>query len=43
MAAAHAAPGAMLLRLWQRLAPWPGGRWLVGRILGRKVPYTGTV
>jgi len=43
MAAAHASPGTMLLRLWQRLAPWPGGRWLFGRILGRMVPYTGSI
>jgi len=43
MATAHASPGTLLLRLWQRLAPWPGGRWLFGRILGRKVPYTGTI
>jgi acyl-coenzyme A thioesterase PaaI-like protein len=43
MAAAQASPGARILRLWQRLAPWPGGRWLFGFILGRMVPYTGTI
>lgn len=43
MAAARASPGAGLLRLWQRLSPWPGGRWLFGFVLGRMVPYTGTI
>ena len=43
MTAAQASPGAKMLRLWQRLAPWPGGRWLFGRILGRMVPYTGSI
>jgi len=43
MAAAQASPGAMILSLWQRLAPWPGGRWLFGCILGWLVPYTGTI
>lgn len=43
MAAAQASPGARILRLWQRLAPWPGGRWLFGFILGRMVPYTGSI
>jgi len=31
------------MRLWQRLAPWPGGRWLFSRILGLMVPYTGSI
>lgn len=43
MATAHVSPGAKLLRLWQRLAPWPGGRWLFSRILGLMVPYTGSI
>jgi len=38
-----ASPGARLLRLWRTLSPWPGGRWLFSVILGRTVPYTGTI
>jgi acyl-coenzyme A thioesterase PaaI-like protein len=43
MTTAHVSPGAKLLRLWQRLAPWPGGHWLFSRILGLLVPYTGSI
>jgi len=43
MATAHVSPGAKILRLWQRLAPRPGGRWLFSRILGLMVPYTGSI
>src|SRR6476469_2899368 len=36
-------PGARLLSSWRTLSPWPGGRWLFSFILGRNVPYTGTI
>lgn len=31
-----------MVRLWQRLAPLPGGRWLFHRLLYHAVPYSGT-
>jgi len=40
---ARSSPGATLLRNWRRLSPWPGGRWLFGRILGRMAPYSGSI
>lgn len=36
-------PADRILRLWSRLAPWPGGTWLFSRLLGLLVPYTGTI
>jgi acyl-coenzyme A thioesterase PaaI-like protein len=43
MATSHDAPGPMLLRTWNRLAPLPGGRWLFSRVLGFLVPYTASM
>lgn len=43
MPKSHDAPGTQLLRLWQRLAPLPGGRWLFSRAVGRQAPYTGSI
>lgn len=37
------APGQRLRSLWSRLSPYPGGKWLFSRILGRMAPYTGTI
>lgn len=37
------APGQRLRSLWSRLSPYPGGKWLFSRILGRMAPYSGTI
>jgi acyl-coenzyme A thioesterase PaaI-like protein len=35
--------GDRVHRLWRRLAPVPGGRWLFNRLLGRLIPYSGAL
>jgi len=36
-------PGRVLLQLWRRLRPLPGGRWMFARIFAWLVPYSGSV
>lgn len=43
MARSLPAPGDRVRRLWDRLSPLPGGRWLFSRVLGRIVPYSGAL
>ncbi len=43
MGSENESPGARLLHNWRRLTRLPGGAWLFSRLLGRMVPYTGTI
>lgn len=36
-------PAHRLRSAWRRLSGVPGGRWLFARLLGRMVPYSGTI
>ena len=36
-------PGDTIIKAWQRLSPLPGGAWLFSRLIGRWVPYSGTL
>jgi acyl-coenzyme A thioesterase PaaI-like protein len=36
-------PGKVLLQLWRRLRPLPGGTWLFSLVFGWRVPYSGSV
>jgi acyl-coenzyme A thioesterase PaaI-like protein len=36
-------PGVRILKLWRRLKPYPGGKWLFAQIFGHTVPYSGSV
>jgi len=38
-----ASPYTRIRRLWERLSPLPGGKWLFSRMLGLSVPYTGSI
>lgn len=43
MARTRAAIGDKIMKLWRRLLPLPGGRRLFSFILGKFIPYTGTI
>ncbi len=43
MARSLEAPGTLLMRTWQRLAPLPGGAWLFGLLLRGLAPYSGAL
>ncbi len=36
-------PAAAIRRAWRILRPWPGGRTLFSLLLGRRIPYTGSI
>jgi acyl-coenzyme A thioesterase PaaI-like protein len=43
MARQYAAPGNVIRSWWDRLSPRPGGRYAFDLLIGRIVPYTGTI
>ncbi len=43
MTSTKAGPSERLLKMWHRLSPLPGGRWLFSFLLGRLAPYTGSI
>ncbi len=43
MADDAASPGTRILRQWQRLRRLPGGKAVFSILLGRQIPYTGTM
>ena len=36
-------PGNPLRELWDRMSPFPGGKTVFSRLVGRMAPYTGTI
>lgn len=38
-----AGAAARIRRMWNKLSPMPGGRWLFSFLVGRTAPYTGTL
>ncbi len=43
MAETYESPGKLLLGNWRRVQALPGGHWVFSRLVGRMVPYTGTL
>jgi acyl-coenzyme A thioesterase PaaI-like protein len=43
MTKARPSPGASIKRNWERLGPLPGGKLLFNWMIGRTVPYTGSI
>jgi len=40
---AGAGAGARIRRMWRKLSPLPGGKWLFSFLVGKTAPYTGTL
>lgn len=39
----HATAGQQLYRLWLKLSKYPLGKWIFSRLIGWKIPYTGSI